>query len=524
MEYVTIIKRKNKILNEMQYVPSVKSTFRGKRLTLFFVLCVCTGTMFSQNITNTLGSNGSFIVKDGTTTFLTLDQASGHLTLNSIAVFQAGLRFLYEFGAGNVFLGRNSGNFNMTGYSNVGFGMTTLYSNTSGNANTAIGVNCLFSNTAGNDNTAVGLEALFYNTIGNNNTAVGYRSLKTNSTGQNNTAVGYNSLTSNTTGYQNTAVGYGSLNSNTTGIWNTAFGYGSLFSNIDGNYNTALGYLSLQNNTSGSNNTATGYWALEANTTGIENLADGNYSLFSNTTGNSNTASGSNSLYSNTTGYYNTALGQRAGYNITSGFNSMCLGYDAQPTIGYASNEITLGNTLITSLRCAVTGITSLSDARDKKNISNLSLGLDFIMKLKPRQFNWDKREWYENNKSDGSKMKEEPTAGFIAQELDSVQTTEKVEWLNLVLKNNPEKWEATPGNLFPIVVKAIQELKVEKDIEITQLKSENDQLKAQLEDVKEIKEQLSEIKTLKEELNEQIKLLKTNTEDADVKFSSLGK
>ena len=45
--------------------------------------------------------------------------------------------------------------------------------------------------------------------------------------------------------------------------------------------------------------------------------------------------------------------------------------------------------------------------------------------------------------------MKEEPTAGFIAQELDEAQTTGNAEWLNLVLKDNPEKWEATPGNLL---------------------------------------------------------------------------
>ena len=78
-------------------------------------------------------------------------------------------------------------------------------------------------------------------------------------------------------------------------------------------------------------------------------------------------------------------------------------------------------------------------------------------MKIKPRQFNWDKRDWYNGNISDGSKMKEEPTAGFIAQELDEAQTFENTEWLNLVLKDNPEKLEATPGNLLPIIVKAIQ-------------------------------------------------------------------
>jgi hypothetical protein len=114
---------------------------------------------------------------------------------------------------------------------------------------------------------------------------------------------------------------------------------------------------------------------------------------------------------------------------------------------------------------------------RDKKNIKELSLGLDFISKLKPRQFNWDKREWYDGNVSDGSKMKELPTAGFIAQELDSAQTTAGAEWLNLVLKDNPEKWEATPGNLLPIVVKAIQDLKIEND----ELKNKNENLEERL-------------------------------------------
>lgn len=132
-------------------------------------------------------------------------------------------------------------------------------------------------------------------------------------------------------------------------------------------------------------------------------------------------------------------------------------------------------------------------------------------MKVKPRQFHWDKREWYGNNNSDGSKMKEEPTAGFIAQELGEAQTTERAEWLNLVLRDNPKKWEATPGNLLPVMVKAIQELKVE-----------NEQLRAQLKDLSELQGQLAEIKALKGELNDQIRILKVNNEY--VKFSWLDK
>jgi len=54
------------------------------------------------------------------------------------------------------------------------------------------------------------------------------------------------------------------------------------------------------------------------------------------------------------------------------------------------------------------------------------------------------------------------------------VQSTENAEWLNLVLKDNPEKFEATYGNLLPVMVKAIQELKVEGE----KLKVENEKLK----------------------------------------------
>ena len=130
-------------------------------------------------------------------------------------------------------------------------------------------------------------------------------------------------------------------------------------------------------------------------------------------------------------------------------------------------------------------------------------------MKVKPRLFNWDKREWYENNISDGSKMKETPTAGFIAQELDEVQTTENAEWLNLVLKDNPEKLEATSGNLLPVMVKAIQELKAENDV----LKQNNEKLSAEVESYKSINEKLVKLEQKVNEMNsiKHTSLSKTN-------------
>ncbi|MEO8512977.1 MAG: tail fiber domain-containing protein [Ignavibacteria bacterium] len=290
-----------------------------------------------------------------------------------------------------------------------------------------------------------------------------------------NTGIGANSLGNLTTGYENSALGQTTLNSNTTGYENSAFGSFSLGTNSTGYQNSAFGRRSMNNNSTGNQNSAFGYNALYSNFTGFQN-----------------TAIGYNSLVNNS-GNYNTALGYNSGSTITTGANLTCIGTDAAPTTPTAIDQVTLGNGFVNSLRCNVQTITSLSDKRDKKNIKELSLGLDFITKLKPRQFNWDKREWYDDNTSDGSKMKETPTAGFIAQELDEVQTSQNADWLNLVLKDNPEKWEATYGNLLPVMVKAIQELK-----------AENDELKDKLANFEQTQSMLvSEIEKLKAKDNE---------------------
>jgi len=247
-----------------------------------------------------------------------------------------------------------------------------------------------------------------------------------------------------------------------------------------------------------------GFKSLNFNTTGIQNTALGYQSLRYNNSGNYNTALGLNSLYNNTSGDLNTALGYSSGSNIIDGSNLTLIGYDAEPSHVSTSNQITLGNNQITSLRCNVQTITSLSDARDKKNIKDLTLGIDFIMKIKPRSFNWDKREWYDNNISDGTNVLENPTAGFIAQELDEVQINENAEWLNLVLKDNPGKLEATYGNLLPVMVKAIQELKVESEklkVENIELKNNNEKLSTEVESFKLMGEKFVELDQLVNEL-----------------------
>ena len=155
----------------------------------------------------------------------------------------------------------------------------------------------------------------------------------------------------------------------------------------------------------------------------------------------------------NNSGDYNTAVGYSAGYTAGAGNNTM-LGRSAVASSSSATNEITLGNSSISSLRCQVQTISSLSDKRDKKDIEELPLGIDFINTLKPVKFTWNMR--------DGAKVGQQE-AGFIAQDLDEAQIDAGAEdYLSLVLKNNPEKLEASYGKLVPVLVKAVQELSAE--------------------------------------------------------------
>jgi hypothetical protein len=177
--------------------------------------------------------------------------------------------------------------------------------------------------------------------------------------------------------------------------------------------------------------------------------------------------------------YYGPAGGTGAStsnYNVSIGFeinaailgsalqheNVTLIGYQASASATNATNEITLGNSSISALRCNVTSITSLSDARDKANIEPISNASAFIKDLKPVKFDWNRR--------DGVKAKEHDI-GFLAQDLDEAQSKHGIqEHLDIVYKSNPEALEASYGKLLPILVQALKE----QQEEIEKLKSTN--------------------------------------------------
>jgi hypothetical protein len=406
----------NNNANQRQNRLIEKSNIGGRIFSIALIaLFIFQFSAISQNIDTKIGTGGQYIIRTATDTFMTVSENTGYVEVNHNLALPA---VTDNSTIGTIYKGSNR------------FIHTYQLPSTDGR-NLFMGIN------SGNFT----MSSSGVNYYASNNTAVGYFTLTSLTTGGGNSAFGCLSLQTNMSGYNNSAFGYFSLEFNTSGYYNSAFGTSALLSNGTGYENSAFGALALSNNTSGYYNSAFGRF----------------------------------SLSQCTTGHNNSTFGYRAGYNITTGSNLTCIGANAQPSSATATNEITLGDSTVTTLRCHVTSITALSDARDKKNIQDLNLGIDFLMKIRPRLFNWDRREWYGNNKADGSKMEKTPTAGFIAQELDEVQTVEQAEWLKLVMKNNPDRLEATPGNLLPIIVKAVQDLKKEnenKDQQIANLKN----------------------------------------------------
>jgi len=171
--------------------------------------------------------------------------------------------------------------------------------------------------------------------------------------------------------------------------------------------------------------------------------------------GSGNTFIGFQSGIAASTSFNNTFIGNSSGSSFTSGQNNIALGNNANPATSTTNNSVTLGNSSITALRCAVTSITSLSDARDKKDVSPIDLGLEFVKELNPVKFVWDDRN--EEGKHDVA------DSGFIAQDLKALEDKyEAADVLKLVYDENPEKLEASYGRLIPVLVQAIKDLAAE--------------------------------------------------------------
>lgn len=249
------------------------------------------------------------------------------------------------------------------------------------------------------------------------NTAFGYRALTAITSGDSNTALGSNALVALTTGRYNVAIGNSSLYNCTTGRSNLAIGFGALNSCTTSNSNVAIGENALNKLTTPNffgqgGNVAVGVSAIENLTTGLFNTSVGTSSSLGITTGN-----------------YNTSVGYSALTGVSTYNNCTGLGYQATTT---GDNQVQLGNS--STVTYVYGTVQNRSDMRDKVDIRDTVLGLEFVNKLRPVDFKWDYREDYREyvkntdgilteleHPKDGSKKRNRYHHGLIAQEVKSV-------------------------------------------------------------------------------------------------------
>lgn len=394
-------------------------------------------------------------------------------------------------GGYNVSLGPFSLRDVTSGKNNVGVGSQALMTVTTGENNVAIGFNALYR-TNGSQNTGIGSIAGEHLTTGSGNTLFGALAGKHLTTAENSTAIGYDALGEDRSGTLNTAIGYRALGntgrsqnlqmSTAIGAFAGDFAYGNFNTFVDyragngdaesysdGSENVALGYMAMRNHKGADKNVVIGVSACMNITNQQENTVVG-YGAGTDIGGNKAVVVGSGSgtkVGSGTVAIGNEAakicessncviVGNTAGINLTTGLNNTFVGansgrfdYEGSPTetvsnctaIGEnarvdGDNQVQLGNAATTVY--AYGAVQSRSDERDKADIQDTSLGLDFILKLHPVDYRWDYRDDYvsfenvldENGNDivkakihakDGSKKRTRFHHGFIAQDIEAL-------------------------------------------------------------------------------------------------------
>jgi len=298
------------------------------------------------------------------------------------------------------------------------------------------------------DNTYIGYQAGYSITTGTGrHIAVGRNALYANTTGTDNVALGYYAGASTTTGYANVFVGSGwyaisggAGQSNTTGVLNTYVGGGAGWLSTTGSKNTILG--NYNGNQGGLDiRTADNYIVLSDGDGNPRGVFDGSGNFLVGTTTSSGN-SGVGFKFNPSATYPQLSLVGSASTNAATTLEMYSTGASAYRFyVGYG------GTIFATSIV-----ITAISDERLKENIKDIDTGLDSIMALKPRRFDW----------KDGKGQDKKNAAGFIAQEFETV-FPESV-GLSKAGADGIQYKDINHETLIPTLVKAIQELKLEFD------------------------------------------------------------
>ncbi|HNK29425.1 MAG TPA: tail fiber domain-containing protein [Ferruginibacter sp.] len=207
-----------------------------------------------------------------------------------------------------------------------------------------------------------------------------------------------------------------------------------------------------------------GSQSLLSNISGIRNTGIGSLAL-SASTGDNNVALGYQAGNTNTTGNNNTLIGYGADVSTGNQSNSSALGLNA--TVN-ASNKIRLGNSAVTVIEGQPASYTSTSDGRFKTNVQEDVKGLEFIMKLRPVTYNFDRVSY---SKFIGEKQTDDYVqtlkglsntrqTGFIAQEMEKAVSASGYKGFDAVSvpAGDHQTYGIAYATLVVPLVKAVQE------------------------------------------------------------------
>lgn len=356
-------------------------------------------------------------------------------------------------------------------------------SGTSSTTNTGIGHNALQSITSGTGNTVIGANSESISSR-NNNTVIGSGNCA------NMTAAGV--FASNTVvGQGNDLASTGTTEAVCIGVGSKAVGQSV---SIGTGINSATGLSSVMIGTqagraqTGGTNIVVGSFAGTSLTSGSSNVILGYFTEFT-TNPFSAVVIGSNAAAGG--GFGNIAIGASAKSNGKSTTNAgLAIGYTSQTGTTYnncavignniphttvtADGQFWLGNS--TNNLYSTTGVINPSDARDKVDIKDAELGLEFIDKLKPRMWKANPRSAYvkqvqdengaitwEKIPNDGSKAGRRYHYGVVAQEMKQVMDEMGVDFVALkdtsVTGNGEGDLGVCYSEFFGVMLKAIQEL-----------------------------------------------------------------
>jgi len=195
-------------------------------------------------------------------------------------------------------------------------------------------------------------------------------------------------------------------------------------------------------------------------------VAVGSSALLKNK-GNYNTAVGVDAGKALGVGNSNVFIGWGAGDELTSGTNNIFIGANSGSTTISAGNTVYLGDSNISTANIKVNWTTT-SDLRDKADVEDLAVGMDFIKAIKPIRFVWDDRSLYEYvdenggtsyKPKDGSLKKDKVFFGFGSQQIMEVEDSFGIPQGVIVDRSDPEMYRLKETAFIPILVNALKEL-----------------------------------------------------------------